>query len=176
LLLDIVKTDGKKYTLTLKDEILPKRADGREQSTVSWEYVIGASEPGPLVDKKIFIPWKALKPTYRGREKPDAEPLDLTNVKRVSLLMRSFFGEQEGAFEMCVRSIAAVKGEELGADMEDARDGRYRDNPDSRRSMDEIDEKMGAVASNRHGWFESMKLGWYEWVEWIFWGCSSDRL
>jgi hypothetical protein len=38
LLLDVVKSDGKKYTLTLKDELLPKSPDGREQSTISWEY------------------------------------------------------------------------------------------------------------------------------------------
>lgn len=36
--LNIGKHDGKKYTLTLKDEILPLMPDGREQSTISYEY------------------------------------------------------------------------------------------------------------------------------------------
>ncbi|RXG42141.1 hypothetical protein VDGE_30706 [Verticillium dahliae] len=38
LSISINHSDGKKYTLTLKDEILPRRPDGREQSTVSWEF------------------------------------------------------------------------------------------------------------------------------------------
>jgi hypothetical protein len=35
--LDIAKEDGRTYTLVLKDEVLPLRGDGREQSSVSWE-------------------------------------------------------------------------------------------------------------------------------------------
>jgi hypothetical protein len=36
--LDLGKTDGKKYTFILKDEILPVDPEtGREQSTISWE-------------------------------------------------------------------------------------------------------------------------------------------
>jgi hypothetical protein len=33
------KTDGKKYTFVIKDEVLPVDEGGRETSTVSWEYV-----------------------------------------------------------------------------------------------------------------------------------------
>lgn len=36
--LDIEKTDGKKYTLTLKDQISSRSTNGSEQSTISWEY------------------------------------------------------------------------------------------------------------------------------------------
>lgn len=36
--LNIDKSDEKVYTLILKDELLPKRPNGREQSTVSFEY------------------------------------------------------------------------------------------------------------------------------------------
>jgi hypothetical protein len=35
--LDLGKTDGKKYTFTIKDEILPVDEGGREQSTISYE-------------------------------------------------------------------------------------------------------------------------------------------
>lgn len=85
-MLDVRKADGKKYTLILKDEFLPRRDDGREQSTVSWEYDFetGAEEE----EKKIFAAWDDFKPTYRGREKKDAKPLDLKNIKRISLMMR----------------------------------------------------------------------------------------
>jgi hypothetical protein len=71
--------------LILKDELLPKSPNGREQSTVSWEYDFEIAEED---GKKVFVPWDDLKPTYRGREKKDVTPLDLRNVKRISLMMR----------------------------------------------------------------------------------------
>ena len=80
--LPINQGDGKKYTFIVKDEVLPKRPDGREQSTVSWEYDF----TGNKLD--LHIPWKDLKPTYRGKPKPDAKPLDLASIKRVSIMMR----------------------------------------------------------------------------------------
>lgn len=91
ILLDIEKTDGKKYTLTLKDEILPKRPDGREQSTVSWEYdfvTADLTKHDRGEGGEIFVPWEDFVPTYRGREMKDAKPLDLKKVKRFSLMMR----------------------------------------------------------------------------------------
>ncbi|KAE8453692.1 hypothetical protein EG329_009203 [Mollisiaceae sp. DMI_Dod_QoI] len=103
ILLDTEKADGKQYTLTLKDELLPKSPNGREQSTVSWEYDFKANQEG----EKVYIQWEDMKPTYRGREKKDAKPLDLKNIKRMSLMMRSFFGTQQGDFSMSIRSISA---------------------------------------------------------------------
>ncbi|KAI0379012.1 complex I intermediate-associated protein 30 [Hypomontagnella monticulosa] len=80
--LGVAGGDGKKYTLILKDEVLPKRPDGREQSTVSWEYdfVSGNTE--------ITVSWGDFRPTYRGRPKPDADPLRLDRIKRISIMMR----------------------------------------------------------------------------------------
>ncbi|KAK8069759.1 hypothetical protein PG994_006375 [Apiospora phragmitis] len=105
--------DGKKYTLTLKDEVLPKRPDGRDQSTVSWEYDFISPKDGDgdddSEDRELYVPWSDFKPTYRGKPKLDAPELDLANVRRISLMMRSFFGEQEGAFRLEVAYIAAFK-------------------------------------------------------------------
>ncbi|KAK8919695.1 hypothetical protein H634G_03066 [Metarhizium anisopliae BRIP 53293] len=98
------EADGKKYALTLKNEILPPRGDGREQSTVSWEAEFVAKKPGD-----VKLRWADFKPTYRGREKKDAGELDLGDIKRVGLMMRSFFGEQEGDFELHLFSISAFK-------------------------------------------------------------------
>ncbi|KID77916.1 uncharacterized protein G6M90_00g036820 [Metarhizium brunneum] len=98
------EADGKKYALTLKNEILPRRDDGREQSTVSWEAEFVAKKPGD-----VKLRWADFKPTYRGREKNDAGELDLGDIKRVGLMMRSFFGEQEGDFELHLFSISAFK-------------------------------------------------------------------
>ncbi len=82
--LDIVKQDDKKYTFILKDEILPANPEnGREQSTISYEYDFNASSA-----KGLFVPWHALKPTYRGKEKKDAKPLDTKKIMRFSIMMR----------------------------------------------------------------------------------------
>lgn len=78
-------TDGKRYALTLKDCILPTRDDGREQSTISWQAEFVPRSAGP-----VFLSWQAFKPTYRGRDKPDATPLDLAGIKRVGLMMRRY--------------------------------------------------------------------------------------
>lgn len=86
--LDIKKSDKKRYTLTLKDELLPKSPNGREQSTTSWEYEFTIAENKLEAGEKVFVSWNDLKPTYRGREQKDAKPLDTQNVKRISLLMR----------------------------------------------------------------------------------------
>lgn len=82
LRLKIENGDGKKYTVIIKDEILAQRPDGREQSTVSWEYDF------PGTRSELHIRWLDLKPTYRGKPKPDAKPLDLTSIKRISIMMR----------------------------------------------------------------------------------------
>ncbi|CAD0053473.1 unnamed protein product, partial [Aureobasidium pullulans] len=84
--------------------------NGREQATISWEYdfkpCFGESslEKGGLV----FVPWSGLKPTYRGKEKEHADPINLKTIKRMSIMMRSFFGDQEGPFSLTLRSISAA--------------------------------------------------------------------
>ncbi|KAI4846174.1 CIA30-domain-containing protein [Aureobasidium sp. EXF-8846] len=101
----------KRYTFILKDELLPRNPDnGRDQATISWEYdfkpCFGESslEKGGL----LFVPWSGLKPTYRGKEKEHADPINLKTIKRMSIMMRSFFGDQEGPFSLTLRSISAV--------------------------------------------------------------------
>ena len=77
--------------------------DGREQSTISYEYDFSAAG-----SYSVFVPWSELKPTYRGKEKNDAPPLNTKSVKRWSLMMRSFFGDQEGDFSVEIKSVKAV--------------------------------------------------------------------
>jgi hypothetical protein len=60
--------------------------------------------------------------------------------------MDSFFGEQEGDFELVIGSISAVK-EEV--------ESRYRDDPDAETSMEGVDEKRHSIVPARQGW-----LGW----------------
>jgi Complex I intermediate-associated protein 30 (CIA30) len=44
--------------------------------------------PGQLTGTEIFAPWDQLKATYRGREQVHGPPLNITDVKRLSLMMR----------------------------------------------------------------------------------------
>lgn len=87
LAVEIQTANTKTYTLILKDgEDLPKRPDGRLQSTVSWEYDFALKEGDH--DVRVVVPWAELKPTYRGRPKDDAEPLDLSKLRNLSIMMR----------------------------------------------------------------------------------------
>ncbi|KAL6404709.1 hypothetical protein AUP68_11537 [Ilyonectria robusta] len=94
---------GHKYTLTLKDTIPGDRGDGRDQAGISWETDFEAPSEGG----DVLLPWDKFRATYRGRDKPDAEPLDLSSIKRVSLMLRSFFGAQDGDFELVIHAIVA---------------------------------------------------------------------
>ncbi|CAK1355051.1 hypotheticalsprotein [Cercospora beticola] len=109
----IAKGDKKRYTFNLKDELLPQDPDtGREQSSISYECdfeLPPQTVPGDAHDKTIFIPWSSFNATYRGRPKKDAKPIDLKKIKRFSIMMRSFFGTQEGDFSLSIRSISALQ-------------------------------------------------------------------
>ncbi|KAM7224055.1 hypothetical protein V8F06_000528 [Rhypophila decipiens] len=102
------KEKVKKYTIVLKDTILPKRPDGREQSTISWESDFSLA--GVEETETITLPFAEFKPTYRGKpvEDPEAK-LDWGSIKRVSIMVRSFFGEQHGPFSLVISSVAARK-------------------------------------------------------------------
>ncbi|RAL11222.1 CIA30 family protein [Aspergillus homomorphus CBS 101889] len=104
----IPRGDDKRYTLNLKDEILPSRPDGRERSSLSWEVDFTVPKGGGV----LRFPWKEFRPTYRGREVEGVEPLDLARVRRVGIMVRSFFGDQEGEFEMVIESIRGYCGRE----------------------------------------------------------------
>lgn len=84
LLVVAPRADRMCYAVTLKDDLPGKRPDGRESSGVSWEAVFEGGGGG----EDVFLPWAAFRATYRGREKDDADPLDLASVKRVGLMMR----------------------------------------------------------------------------------------
>ncbi|KAI1388008.1 NADH:ubiquinone oxidoreductase complex I intermediate-associated protein 30 [Hypoxylon trugodes] len=101
--LGVGEGDGKKYTIAIKDDNPPKREDGREESTVSWEYDFVPT------GHEVTASWEDFKPMYRGQPKPDAEPLRLDHIKRISIMMRSFFGEQEGPFKLELKYIAAIQ-------------------------------------------------------------------
>jgi hypothetical protein len=82
--LDVVPSDGKRYTFSLTDEIPEQRRDGRERSALVWEYDFCASPVGATVR----IHWKDLRATYRGKQVEDARPLDLSRIRRFRVMAR----------------------------------------------------------------------------------------
>ncbi|KAL1607881.1 hypothetical protein SLS60_002819 [Paraconiothyrium brasiliense] len=103
IILDLGKSDGKRYTFILKDELLPRNPDnGREQATISWEYDFTVSEDAAQAESSfVYIPWKELKPTYRGKEKETAKKFDTKNVKRFSIMMRRYAYQKNGLSSLC---------------------------------------------------------------------------
>ncbi|KAL8818632.1 MAG: hypothetical protein Q9223_002769 [Gallowayella weberi] len=94
--IDVGAGDGKVYTLILKDEDSQEvRDDGREKAGVNWEadFRVGKSSDGGTREeveaKQIWVPWSALKATYRGKEKEDAGDFKPAEVRRIGLMMRS---------------------------------------------------------------------------------------
>ncbi|KAK6530473.1 hypothetical protein TWF694_003825 [Orbilia ellipsospora] len=137
LVLSVGNFDDRIYTFILKNEILPKRPDGREQSTISYEFSFSFqkkkpsngieqgshwqtsspndfSKPSSIALKgdndfrgrvSIYIPWEYFEAYYRGKKKPDAKPLDISNVQRMSIMCRSMFGTQHGHFSIDLKHI-----------------------------------------------------------------------
>ena len=57
----------KRYTLILKDELLPANPDnGREQASISYEADFELSTGGKE-ERFVFVPWASLNATYRGK-------------------------------------------------------------------------------------------------------------
>ncbi|KAL5336352.1 NADH:ubiquinone oxidoreductase intermediate-associated protein 30 [Aspergillus crustosus] len=106
--LDITRSDGKLYTLVLKNEVLLLRDDGRERSSLSWEgdFQISGGEKG-----KVVLKWGDLTPRYRGKDVDrKGKELDLGGVKRFGIMMRSFFDMQQGEFEVEIGYIRGWRG------------------------------------------------------------------
>ncbi|KAI9728726.1 MAG: hypothetical protein M1828_002832 [Chrysothrix sp. TS-e1954] len=95
------------------DSVLPKSSSsGREQATISWETTFSAgTNEADEEDLLIQLPWKLFKPTYRGKEVKDVEPLNKSSVMSISIMARSMFGAQQGPFSVTLVSIAAYASE-----------------------------------------------------------------
>ncbi|CAG8061536.1 unnamed protein product [Penicillium salamii] len=125
--LHILSSDHKRYTFCLTDEIAPRRPDGREQSALVWEFDFCTRETESIVR----VPWKEMKPTYRGKPVEGARPLDVSQIKRFRIMARSFFGDQQGTFTLGIRSIALFRDS-------------YHDNPNvTQETMCYDNEKAG---------------------------------
>ncbi|KAK0366749.1 hypothetical protein LTR91_015073 [Friedmanniomyces endolithicus] len=107
-----IRTNTRLPTVILKDKLLPPDPEnGREQATISYEAdfeLPSQTIPGDTHNRTVIIPFANLNPTYRGKLKKDAPDLDTKNIKQISLMMRSFFGTQEGDFSLTLKSLTAI--------------------------------------------------------------------
>lgn len=134
--IDPSHSDNHVYTLILKDHLLPPNRDnGREQSTMSWEFDFSTADSVPAGDddttyRSLFIPWGRFRPTYRGKSYRSSKPLDVSDIRRVSIMIRryvarihlytpmilqigSFFGSQQGEFRLRIHSLTACSAPHL---------------------------------------------------------------
>ncbi|KAK3945529.1 complex I intermediate-associated protein 30-domain-containing protein [Diplogelasinospora grovesii] len=112
IMVDVPASDGKRYTLVLKDDTVLDDDDGPEQSksTISWEHDFQASQSESKSGSgRFLLRLDEFRPFYRGKPRPDAPPLDKKNIRRVHIMIRSFFGKQQGKFSLSVLSIQAYK-------------------------------------------------------------------
>lgn len=116
----IAKGDGRQYTFNLKTVLPERRPDGRDNSTLeyAWNFKAPDSSTSPGTEQagatKLWARWAEFEPSYRGRKPTDAPPLDTTSLRRFSIMIRSFFNEQHGPFDLTIDSIEAIhlKGSE----------------------------------------------------------------
>lgn len=119
IVLDILKADGKRtiqlhvdegkrYTLTISNEIADKRPDGRDASTLLYEYSFDTSNGR----HGRYVEWNEFQPMYRGKPQKDAAPLNPADIRRWSFMIRSFFDQQHGEFSLSIRSVSAYQQEE----------------------------------------------------------------
>ncbi|GLA61461.1 hypothetical protein AtubIFM54640_001980 [Aspergillus tubingensis] len=139
--LSIPKSDGHTYTLNLRDELQDPRPDGRQRSGLVWEAKFKV-EKGQT---KVKLGWREFRPTYRGREVHMGRPLILAGVKQFGIMIRSFFGEQEGDFELEIEWIRGIKKEKE----------RYRDDPNDFEDDGEYNDEKHFSDDE-----ESRGLGW----------------
>ncbi|KAF2486870.1 complex I intermediate-associated protein 30-domain-containing protein [Neohortaea acidophila] len=146
--LDIENGDDKRYTFILKDDLKsPGIETGREKSSISFECDFDLED---VADNTIFFPWDAFTPTYRGKPQKDVAPLDVKNIKRASIMVRSFFDAQYGDFSLTLKSISALSEAPPP-------DGKH---PPLSGKIDEADVEKGGVAaaSPRRSTFGNIRL------------------
>ncbi|TPX38160.1 hypothetical protein SmJEL517_g00261 [Synchytrium microbalum] len=101
----ILRGDGKKYALNIKNNELTKRPDGRVESSIEYKAVFTTTDGS---DGMYYFPFSTFQAYYRGKISNDAPPLENKSITSFSIMMQSYFGEQKGEFELVIASISAM--------------------------------------------------------------------
>ncbi|OLL23828.1 hypothetical protein NEOLI_005258 [Neolecta irregularis DAH-3] len=99
--------DGKMYTLNIKTDIPPHTPDGRDQSSLQYSFDFIADDSKE--EQVIYALFERFIPSYRGRKQEGAPPLNRANIRRWSIMIRSFFGKQEGDFCLVLDNLSAFE-------------------------------------------------------------------
>lgn len=87
LLVEIPYTDGKKYTINLKDTVPPVGRNDLDTLSWSYDFQLPATAQGAEIEQ-LAVPFKDLIPTYNGRLVNNSVPLNSTGIKRISIMIR----------------------------------------------------------------------------------------
>jgi len=101
--------------LTVSNETAEKRLDGRDSSTVLYEYSFDTVK-GSM---RRYIEWKEFKPMCRVKPKDHAPELDIEKIRRRSFMIRSFFDQQHGDFRVSIECVFAYQGKQDSEEDED---------------------------------------------------------
>ncbi|QPC80333.1 hypothetical protein HYE68_011085 [Fusarium pseudograminearum] len=111
LLLEIPYSDGKIYTINIRDSDVETKG-GKDQPSVNWAYdfQLPATKvvKGEIELHQVVIYFKDLTPTVRGTVQKDAKPLNLAKILGASIMIRSFETTQQGDFELRIKSVTAL--------------------------------------------------------------------
>ncbi|KAG0143461.1 hypothetical protein CROQUDRAFT_661165 [Cronartium quercuum f. sp. fusiforme G11] len=105
------------FTFVLKNEATVRGPDGKQQSTISYEFDFSLPVANsdidhlPALDRRleISIPFVELRPTYRGRPQNDAKKFNSSHITELSIMCRSFFDRQSGPFDLHIFRIGVVE-------------------------------------------------------------------
>ncbi|KAK1074630.1 hypothetical protein LTR12_011961 [Friedmanniomyces endolithicus] len=158
-------------TVILKDKLLPPDPEnGREQATISYEAdfeLPSQTIPGDTHNRTVIIPFASLNATYRGKLQKDAPDLDTKNIKQISLMMRSFFGTQEGDFSLTLESLTAIPEipkqlSDTSVTSVDARKLEEGEGSAAERSDQKTDDRPGQLGRPAGLWSKVSDLYFFE--------------
>ncbi|KAJ3251835.1 hypothetical protein HK103_002045 [Boothiomyces macroporosus] len=95
--LSLGKCDSKEYSLNLFPEKYIDRGDGRKASQLNFKVRF-------YPESVLYFYWDEFRGNYRGKETSDR--LDPKRIHGLSIMMQSFFDQQDGDFELELESIS----------------------------------------------------------------------
>lgn len=174
------------YVLNLKTETPQKRPDGRNESTIVYEWAFNMTQEGPM---SLEAKWNEFKPKYRGRPADDAKLLDPSEVREMSFMARSNFAvsevgvlspprssdaahalplqEQSGPFSLRLVSLSALPVSQL--------QGR-RMGSEARQDAVHLSSPAGVSGSGEYYGFALFIVATVVMALWIVWALVPDWL
>jgi hypothetical protein len=94
------QTEPKKVSLNVFMKQPADRGDGRNMSQVSYKVTFSLGEA-----QTLYFSWVDLEANYRGRPKLDAPAFNPESLASFSVMLQSFFNQQQGNFSILLSEI-----------------------------------------------------------------------